>query len=59
MKLTIPARRFAAWTVVLGIAATAWAGCQSSLPRQDPIGQVFPEVSGESLAGEQIALPLD
>jgi hypothetical protein len=34
--------------------------CSSEpLPNRDPVGEVFPSVAGESLAGESVALPAD
>ena len=55
-----------AWTRPFGLRALAlllmFAGlnaCQSSLPNMQPTGQVFPSVSGESLAGDEVSLPLD
>ena len=33
------------------------AGCGSTLPRRDPTGERFPEVSGTSLAGDPVPLP--
>ena len=31
--------------------------CGTTYPRRDPVGQPFPEVRGESLDGEEVALP--
>jgi hypothetical protein len=31
--------------------------CSSRTPRRDPVGETFPAVTGESLAGEEILLP--
>jgi hypothetical protein len=33
------------------------ASCQSSIPNRDVLGEGFPAVAGESLAGERIQLP--
>ncbi|MCB9908200.1 MAG: hypothetical protein H6830_10825 [Planctomycetes bacterium] len=42
---------------VLGAALLGLPACQSSLPNRQPLGEGFPAVQGESLAGETVALP--
>lgn len=49
-------RRLASLLVI----GSVLAACSSdSLPNRDPVGEVFPTVAGESLAGEVVALPAD
>lgn len=40
--------------LLLALAATS---CSSTWPRRDPTGEVFPTVTGESLAGATVTLP--
>lgn len=40
----------------LGLALL-FLGCASSTPNRDPVGERFPTVAGESLAGEDVRLP--
>ena len=45
---------------LLGLACALFvAGCAGSIPNRDPVGEIFPSVSGESLSGEMIQLPAD
>ena len=39
------------------LAAILLVACQSSLPNQNPVGLVFPQVTGESLQGDKVELP--
>ncbi|MEM9172627.1 MAG: hypothetical protein AAGA84_07980 [Pseudomonadota bacterium] len=42
------------------VALLLWlSACSTTLPNQDPTGEIFPAVSGETLAGEPVALPDD
>ncbi|MBC8328338.1 MAG: hypothetical protein H8E31_06270 [Planctomycetes bacterium] len=43
--------------LLLLAAALAAPSCSSPLPRRDTSGEAFPEVQGESLAGEAVQLP--
>ena len=43
--------------VVLGVAGLA--SCSSTIPRRDVLRESFPQVEGESLDGETVALPND
>jgi hypothetical protein len=40
-------------------AVVALGACASPVPNRDPVGQAFPQVQGESLAGEAMTLPDD
>lgn len=44
---------------LLALFATAAVGCASTTPNRDPVGELFPSVRGESLAGEPYRLPDD
>ena len=47
-----------AWTsVIFALVAGALASCSSTVANRDPVGQVFPSVTGESLSGEKVSLP--
>ncbi len=52
-------RRTLAPLASLALAAALAAGCSSTHPRRTPLGEPFPAVVGESLAGERVALPED
>jgi len=43
----------------LALGTVALAGCSSTHPRRAPLGEPFPAVIGESLAGERVELPTD
>lgn len=50
------------WTHKLRLAAVSFAflalaACSSTVPNRDPVGEPFPTVNGESLAGEAVTLP--
>lgn len=45
-----------AFLLILGAALAA---CSEPIPNRDPVGEIFPSVSGESLAGESVDLPAD
>lgn len=46
------------WTsVILALIAGALASCSSTVKNRNPVGQVFPSVTGESLSGEKVSLP--
>ncbi len=47
------------WFAVSLIAVVLCAGCTSPLPNQDPTGQPFPSVVGQSLEKVEVALPQD
>jgi hypothetical protein len=48
-----------AWApIVLAVAAVAaLTACRATVANRDPLGQPFPAVTGESLAGEAVRLP--
>jgi len=52
MNKLIPVLLLAAVLAVLPLV-----GCNSTLPNRDPLGERFPSVRGESLTGEERALP--
>ena len=43
--------------VIFALIAGALASCSSTIKNRDPVGQVFPSVTGESLSGEKVSLP--
>jgi len=45
--------------IVLAAGASALAGCRSTHPRRDPVGERFPSVVGTSLAGDAVRIPED
>jgi hypothetical protein len=47
------------WIGILagGLIALLLAACRSPIPNRDPVGEAFPEVVGESLAGTRTRLP--
>ena len=44
---------------LLFFIGTTLAACSAPVPNRDPVGEVFPAVAGESLAGEPVNLPAD
>jgi hypothetical protein len=53
-------RAFSALGIAVLVALLAVAvspGCGTTHPRRDPTGEPFPDVAGESLRGEAVALP--
>ena len=57
MKLGTP---LLAACALAGLAlTTALTGCSSTYPRQEPIGERFPSVVGESLQGDEVRIPED
>ncbi|MFT5288252.1 MAG: hypothetical protein ACI8X5_004031 [Planctomycetota bacterium] len=54
--------RFRLGLALAGIAVAItvmFTSCSSTIPRRDPMGQIFPSVEGESLEGESVRLPTD
>lgn len=44
---------------LLGLGFTIILGCSRSVERRNPIGEIFPSVTGKRLSGEAIAIPAD
>lgn len=58
MRADFHAFRAIAGPFALGvILAMVLAGCASSVPRRDPMGERFPVVNGKSLDGSEVQLP--
>ena len=50
------ARRLSRLTAIL-IGAMLIAGCSSTYPKRNPVGEMFPSVTGKSLEKQTVALP--
>jgi len=44
-------------SAIVALITGALASCSSTVANRDPVGQVFPSVTGESLSGEKVSLP--
>lgn len=49
--------RLALALFALGAAAATTSSCSTTWPRRDPTGQPFPQVTGTSLAGQEVTFP--
>ena len=62
MPAARPIARTAAVVLALALGAGASLlapGCSTSVPNRDPTGEAFPDVTGSSLEGDEVALPGD
>lgn len=44
---------------LLGLGLTMILGCSRAVERRNPIGEIFPSVTGTRLSGESVAIPAD